>query len=232
TPAPYADWGADAASSDPAAHADPFAAAAAADAERASGAGQAAPVGSAALADLAPHADRDADHASPVAHGTTAPGAHAEPVADAGHGAPVEPFLPADPFVEAAERAVRAAEGERDAHERTADGEPQDIEEETFSMRLPEQPADDVTSDRVTDKGLPKRTPKIVAPSTAPAGRTGSVDAEALRRRLGGFHRGAQEGRRDAEAEIAQSGTQQATRATDEQNTDTETGDTVEEARS
>ncbi|NWF24987.1 nitrate- and nitrite sensing domain-containing protein [Streptomyces sp. PKU-EA00015] len=251
--APYADGGAGAdhaaSSPDPASPANSFAAAEAADAERASGAGQADPAGSASLADpfaaaVAPYADgapagpfaaaeaADADHASPVADGTTAPGAHAEPVADVVHGAPVEPFLPADPFVEAAERAVRAAEGERDAHERTADGEPQDIEEETFAMRLPEQPADDVTSERVTDKGLPKRTPKIVAPPTAPAGRTGSVDAEALRRRLGGFHRGAQEGRRDAEAEIAQSGTQQATRATDEQNTDTETGDTVEEARS
>ncbi|MEV4332454.1 nitrate- and nitrite sensing domain-containing protein [Streptomyces sp. NPDC049597] len=193
----------------------------------------------------APHVDQgaDADHASAPAHDVTAPGAHVEPVADAGHGVPVEPLLPADPFVEAAERAVRAAEGERDAHERIAegerdaheriaDGEPEGIEEETFAMRLPEQPADDVTWDRVTDKGLPKRTPKIVAQSTAPAGPTASVDAEALRRRLGGFHRGAQEGRRDAEAEIAQSRTQQTTPATDQQNTDTETGDTVEEARS
>ncbi|MFF8641745.1 nitrate- and nitrite sensing domain-containing protein [Streptomyces sp. NPDC015345] len=57
--------------------------------------------------------------------------------------------------------------------------------------------------ERVTDKGLPKRTPKITAPaSTAPKPR-GSVDAEALRRRLGGFHQGAQSGRRDVEAEIA-----------------------------
>ncbi|MEU1022667.1 hypothetical protein ABZ366_11345, partial [Streptomyces sp. NPDC005904] len=31
----------------------------------------------------------------------------------------------------------------------------------------------------------------------------GSVDAEALRRRLGGFHQGAQSGRRDVEAELA-----------------------------
>ncbi|WP_018535274.1 MULTISPECIES: nitrate- and nitrite sensing domain-containing protein [unclassified Streptomyces] len=57
--------------------------------------------------------------------------------------------------------------------------------------------------ERVTDKGLPKRTPKIAAPAPAPKPRTGSVDADALRRRLGGFHRGAQEGRRDVEAEIA-----------------------------
>lgn len=57
--------------------------------------------------------------------------------------------------------------------------------------------------ERVTDKGLPKRTPKVAAPAPAAKPRTGSVDAEALRRRLGGFHRGAQEGRRDVEAEIA-----------------------------
>lgn len=56
---------------------------------------------------------------------------------------------------------------------------------------------------RVTDKGLPKRTPKISAPATAPRPRVGGVDADALRRRLGGFHRGAIEGRRDVEAEIA-----------------------------
>ncbi|MFF8535314.1 nitrate- and nitrite sensing domain-containing protein [Streptomyces sp. NPDC015532] len=56
---------------------------------------------------------------------------------------------------------------------------------------------------RVTDKGLPKRTPKISAPEAAPRPRAGGVDAEALRRRLGGFHRGAIEGRRDVEAEIA-----------------------------
>ncbi|MFJ4830040.1 nitrate- and nitrite sensing domain-containing protein [Streptomyces sp. NPDC088747] len=57
--------------------------------------------------------------------------------------------------------------------------------------------------ERVTDKGLPKRTPKISAPVATPRPRAGGVDADALRRRLGGFHRGAQEGRREVEAEIA-----------------------------
>ncbi|MEU1017019.1 nitrate- and nitrite sensing domain-containing protein [Streptomyces sp. NPDC005898] len=58
--------------------------------------------------------------------------------------------------------------------------------------------------ERVTDKGLPKRTPKITSPTpAAPRQRGGSVDAEALRRRLGGFHQGAQSGRRDVEAELA-----------------------------
>lgn len=58
--------------------------------------------------------------------------------------------------------------------------------------------------DPVTDKGLPKRTPKITQPAQAPRQRTGTVDAEALRRRLGGFRAGASAGYRDVEAEIAE----------------------------
>ncbi|MGW1515706.1 nitrate- and nitrite sensing domain-containing protein [Streptomyces sp. NPDC002287] len=63
----------------------------------------------------------------------------------------------------------------------------------------------------VTAKGLPKRTPRAVA---APGGGAGGpaaarpeprrVDAEELRRRLGGFYQGAQDGRRVAAAELAQ----------------------------
>lgn len=78
--------------------------------------------------------------------------------------------------------------------------------------------------DRVTDKGLPKRTPKVVKPTSAPSERSGRVDAEALRRRLGGFHQGAKNGRRDVEAEIAELSEVRAEAA--------ESGDTVEEARS
>ncbi|WP_280891687.1 nitrate- and nitrite sensing domain-containing protein [Streptomyces sp. LBL] len=62
----------------------------------------------------------------------------------------------------------------------------------------------DQPEERVTDKGLPKRTPKISAPATASRSRGGSVDAEALRRRLGGFRRGAEAGYRDVEAEISE----------------------------
>lgn len=59
-------------------------------------------------------------------------------------------------------------------------------------------------AERVTDKGLPKRTPKVVQPEGAPApARTGSLDKDDLRRRLGSFHQAAKEGRRDVEAEIA-----------------------------
>ncbi|ALC20894.1 nitrate- and nitrite sensing domain-containing protein [Streptomyces pristinaespiralis] len=182
-----------------------------------------------------------------------------------------EQRLEPDPFVEAAERAIlAAAAAEPETHERTADGDPvtTGVDQETFTMRLPKQPEESgapehapdpehapepeqepggstpeapAAWDRVTDKGLPKRTPKSVQPAAAPSGRTGSVDAEALRRRLGGFHQGAKDGRRDAEAELAETTAQPepaepAHRAdrdrTDQRETAAETGDTVEEARS
>ncbi|MEU9441071.1 nitrate- and nitrite sensing domain-containing protein [Streptomyces sp. NPDC048304] len=73
--------------------------------------------------------------------------------------------------------------------------------------------------ERVTAKGLPKRTPKITVPNQAPRQRPRSVDAEALRRRLGGFRQGAQAGYRDVEAEIAE-------------RTENVTGGTAEEASS
>lgn len=102
--------------------------------------------------------------------------------------APLAPLVPPDePVAPAHEPAVSAATPDPyaigpDSHERVSDEE----------------------AERVTDKGLPKRTPKISAPAAVPRPRVGGVDAEALRRRLGGFHRGATEGRRDVEAEIAE----------------------------
>ncbi|MFR9796420.1 nitrate- and nitrite sensing domain-containing protein [Streptomyces sp. MS06] len=90
--------------------------------------------------------------------------------------------------------------------------------------------------ERLTDKGLPKRTPKITAPAEAPRRRSGSVDADALRRRLGGFRSGAQAGYRAAEAEIAeQTGRNRAPAAdpaTRPAHVDQPTGGTVEEASS
>ncbi|MER5555033.1 nitrate- and nitrite sensing domain-containing protein [Streptomyces sp. NPDC002793] len=87
------------------------------------------------------------------------------------------------------------------------------------------------TPERLTDKGLPKRTPKVTAAPSAPdTERKGSLDKDALRLRLGGFHQGAKDGRRDVEAEIEENGPQ-----TDQDRSDgriDETGDTVEEARS
>ncbi|MEU0912938.1 sensor histidine kinase [Streptomyces althioticus] len=83
-----------------------------------------------------------------------------------------------------------------------------------------------VDDEPVTAKGLPKRTPKITAPAAPPRPRSGSVDAEALRRRLGGFRRGADAGRRDVEAELA------AERTRGDDTTEEATGGTVEEASS
>ncbi|MEU6508565.1 nitrate- and nitrite sensing domain-containing protein [Streptomyces sp. NPDC046942] len=80
----------------------------------------------------------------------------------------------------------------------------------------PQEPAE---AERLTAKGLPKRTPRITAPAQAPRQRTGSVDAEALRRRLGGFRSGAQAGYRAVAEEIAE-------------RTEDTTGGTVEEASS
>ncbi|MEU3789236.1 nitrate- and nitrite sensing domain-containing protein [Streptomyces fructofermentans] len=100
-----------------------------------------------------------------------------------------------------------------DAHERTPD-----------AAQAPQEP-----EDRVTDKGLPKRTPRVSAPTTAARPRQGSVDAEALRRRLGGFHRGANDGRRDVEAEIAEQTSELQTGAGHAVETK---GDPVEEASS
>jgi hypothetical protein len=107
------------------------------------------------------------------------------------------------------------AEGEAQAaHERTPDG--------------PDE-------ERLTDKGLPKRTPKFTAPAEAPRRRTGSaVDAEALRRRLGGFRRGAEAGYRDVAAEIAEQTAQNQRPSTSTGTAESEeaTGGTVEEASS
>jgi signal transduction histidine kinase len=100
-----------------------------------------------------------------------------------------------------------------DAHDRTAD-----------EGAEPAEP--------VTEKGLPKRTPKLTTPAAAPRPRTsGSVDAAALRRRLGGFRQGAEAGRRDVEAEIAdRTGRHQM--PGDADTTEEATGGTVEEASS
>ncbi|MCP3821732.1 nitrate- and nitrite sensing domain-containing protein [Streptomyces sp. A3M-1-3] len=136
-----------------------------------------------------------------------------------------------DPLVALAERTVREADAEP-AHERapetTAEPEPKPpaAEPEPVPTDAPQADAHDddqpPTRERITDKGLPKRTPKVVSPGAAPAPeRSGKVDADELRRRLGGFHQGAKDGRRDVETEIAE-------RTEDE--TEDE-GNTVEEAR-
>ncbi|WP_198422503.1 sensor histidine kinase [Streptomyces sp. QHH-9511] len=169
--------------------------------------------------------------------------------------APEEPRAAAEP--EPATQLEPATEPEPAAEPASVPRE--SVSETTLQVRLPD-PAPEPDSheratedegegtgprparwERVTDKGLPKRTPQIVRPADTPtAPRAGGVDAEALRRRLGGFHRGAQEGRRDVEAEIeAGSVPPDAVRpgairpgAAQTAGTEEKTGDTVEEARS
>ncbi|MFJ7625434.1 nitrate- and nitrite sensing domain-containing protein [Streptomyces sp. NPDC097595] len=124
-----------------------------------------------------------------------------------------------------------------DRHERAADEAPAPVTTEAPApadiVPAPRRPE----ADPVTDKGLPKRTPKVVRPAGAPvAERRGSVDKEALRRRLGGFQQGARDGRRDVEAELAEGAsptrTEHAEPAGRSDGRTGETGDTVEEARS
>ncbi|MFF9099890.1 nitrate- and nitrite sensing domain-containing protein [Streptomyces rubrogriseus] len=96
-----------------------------------------------------------------------------------------------------------------------------------------QEPAPSTEAEPVTDKGLPKRTPKLTAPAEVPRPRTaGSVDADALRRRLGGFRRGAEAGRRDVEAEIADRTGQDQAPDAGAGTTEEATGGTVEEASS
>ncbi|MEU3946513.1 nitrate- and nitrite sensing domain-containing protein [Streptomyces sp. NPDC029526] len=100
------------------------------------------------------------------------------------------PAVPAQQTGAGADAATRTDAGEDTEHARVPDG-PAAADEPG-----PEAP------EPVTAKGLPKRTPRITAPAETPRPRTGAVDAEALRRRLGGFRRGAEAGYRDVEAEI------------------------------
>ncbi|GAA5606464.1 MULTISPECIES: sensor histidine kinase [Streptomyces] len=141
------------------------------------------------------------------------PPAPADPVAPTAPDAPATGGAPAGPGT-----ADPYAIGP-DRHERPAEDGPggQDPDGPAFRpaphAEAAPAPADTVPGPRrpeaarITDKGLPKRTPKVVRPDATPApGRTGSLDRDALRRRLGSFHQAAKEGRRDVEAEIAETG--------------------------
>ncbi|MFE6909409.1 sensor histidine kinase [Streptomyces erythrochromogenes] len=100
----------------------------------------------------------------------------------------------------------------------------------------PADPAD--AGGPVTDKGLPKRTPRTVAAprrEDVPPQPPRRVDAEELRRRLGGFYQGAQDGRRVVAAELAQD-LQQDTQQDPGQDrgqgqSNTDQGDSAQEAR-
>jgi signal transduction histidine kinase len=160
------------------------------------GAAEAAP--EAVAADLAGAAFSAGRSSEAVAPGTAGAADAAEDVSEAGAAARGATAGPA-------EAVVRATPGAAPAPHPTPEvtlpaqtsTDPYAISPDTHERVPDERP-------RLTDKGLPKRTPKISAPVPAPRPRTGGVDAEALRRRLGGFHQGAKEGRRDVEVEIAE----------------------------
>ncbi|MFF3020841.1 nitrate- and nitrite sensing domain-containing protein [Streptomyces sp. NPDC057939] len=91
-------------------------------------------------------------------------------------------------------------------------------------------------TEAVTDKGLPKRTPRASAGPARPAEprpEPRRVDAEELRRRLGGFYQGAQDGRRVVAAELAQDQYQDQYQdgTQDRGQGHTDQGDTAQEAR-
>jgi signal transduction histidine kinase len=127
------------------------------------------------------------------------------------------PKAPPETFAETTMELLLPDLSDRPEHEAPAAPEPE--------PRLPAAAGDreadgEDEAEPVTSKGLPKRTPRITSSAPqAPRRRSGGVDAEALRRRLGGFRQGAAAGHRDVEAEIAE-------------RTGQVTGGTVEEASS
>ncbi|WP_405744512.1 nitrate- and nitrite sensing domain-containing protein [Streptomyces sp. NBC_01525] len=127
-------------------------------------------------------------------YGPMSSGPYGEP-GTGSHRRPAEPAAPADPYAIGPDQHTRPAPAAEPAQaaaphaEATAPGAGE-------QSAVPEQ--------RRTDLGLPKRTPKIVAPkeNAAAPRKTGKANAEALRRRLGGFQQGARSGRREVEAEF------------------------------
>ncbi|MFD3524404.1 nitrate- and nitrite sensing domain-containing protein [Streptomyces sp. NPDC058653] len=192
------------------------------------------------------------------ANSNTLPGLSGRDPLPTADGEPIRRTPTADPYAIGPEAHERVADESDEADDLVGTGEAEESGEadRTDGDEPPTDATtdavDDSTADAVTDKGLPKRVPKVVKPGATAGDRAGSVDADALRRRLGGFHRGAKDGRRDADAELLeQTEVQQQTspvktgpartgsvpRQQDdpaqaaEGRTD-ETGETVEEARS
>ncbi|MER7025145.1 MULTISPECIES: nitrate- and nitrite sensing domain-containing protein [Streptomyces] len=106
-----------------------------------------------------------------------------------------EPAAPADPYAIGPDQHSRPAPA----------AEPGPAAAPHAGQAAPDAGEAAVPEQRRTDMGLPKRTPKVVTPkaNTAAPRKTGKANAEALRRRLGGFQQGARSGRREVEAEFA-----------------------------
>ncbi|WP_261800862.1 nitrate- and nitrite sensing domain-containing protein [Streptomyces sp. PBH53] len=150
---------------------------------------------------------------------------------------PAEPPHPAtdrpeDPAAVGGERAHQGSPARDDETRTGAAGGNPDAEGEAEATAPAEAPqAEAEAEERLTSKGLPKRTPKITAPAAPPRQRSASVDADALRRRLGGFRRGAEAGYRDVAAEITEQ-TANTKRPTSHAHAEEATGGTAEEASS
>ncbi|NEB05632.1 nitrate- and nitrite sensing domain-containing protein [Streptomyces sp. SID13726] len=155
----------------------------------------------------------------------TAPAEHPEPETPAETTMELLAPVPVEEEPEAREPAATESAAETEA-EVTAETETAAEADAQHSR------ADD--GEPLTDKGLPKRTPRITAPApAAPRQRNASVDAEALRRRLGGFRKGAEAGHRDVAEEIKEQTGETRLPATEERTASAETtGGTVEEASS
>ncbi|WP_093799075.1 nitrate- and nitrite sensing domain-containing protein [Streptomyces sp. Wb2n-11] len=186
------------------------------------------PAGSVESAGPAEPAEADLEAPAPGPY-AIAPDTH-ERVADgdADTGAPVdEPTrtvrLPRQPAAPETESVTEEPVADNPATDEPVTGSPASGESAAGSPASGESAAGSPATDEpVTDKGLPKRTPKIVKSGPAqPKERSTGVDADALRLRLGGFQQGAIKGRRDVEAEISGNGERTETK-----------GDTVEEERS
>ncbi|MGW8551806.1 nitrate- and nitrite sensing domain-containing protein [Streptomyces tubercidicus] len=151
----------------------------------------------------------------PYAATTSGTGEHVRPDEEprpAADPAPTASEAPADPYAIGPDQHTHAGADAAPKEAAPADAAPKDAAAPAEASPAG-TPADPQTADapsegtqRTTSMGLPKRTPKVVAQQQAPAAprKSGAANAEALRRRLGGFQAGARVGRQDAEAEIAE----------------------------
>ncbi|MEU8681553.1 nitrate- and nitrite sensing domain-containing protein [Streptomyces sp. NPDC048611] len=151
---------------------------------------------------------------------TTGTGDHVQPGAEP---RPADGPAPADGPDASGEPAADPYAIGPDQHSRATDAAPTDAAAPADPSPAG-TPADPQTAaapsegkQRTTSMGLPKRTPKVVAQQQAPTAprKSGAANAEALRRRLGGFQAGARVGRREVEAEIAEHTTELTTPQTD-----------------
>ncbi|MET9322533.1 nitrate- and nitrite sensing domain-containing protein [Streptomyces sp. NPDC003038] len=144
-----------------------------------------------------------------------------------------EAFAASDPAQAAPAPAPDAGEPV-DVRETAQEPDPhgQAAAEDNWLPRQGSHPADD--AEALTGKGLPKRTPRTVTAGGGDDVRPEPprrVDADELRRRLGGFYQGAQDGRRVVAAELAEDRGEAQGRAQGHGPGQTDQGDTAQEAR-